>query len=512
LTVGAPTPAAETAFDWMLRHYRADGASLAGEAVLHDPDALGGAVETATAFGAFGIAGAWSKRLIAEQRPDGSLRSLSPRSDVLMTTAAALRGLLALETECTEARRAAAAACEYIRSQIADDGRIRSATRDANGRATNGWPAAAPWAILAPLLDGAARLHRPDWEAAGRRALAHAQGPNAAPCRWRSTRAAARQIEALIDLGRHETAVVAMRQLAGRQRRDGAIAAQRCAGWGCTAGLAHLAVCWYRLAAHDPEAQRRADRVMAYLMRRQRRNGALRGGFGRGRPSEFARNSAAAVKHFLDASIWQVQAAFAAPRSAAADLPDRIDADDGRVQAVRAWAAGLPADARIADVGCGTGRFLRHVCRWFPQAALTGIDVSTTALAGLPRGVTPLEAGLLHVPLPDGTFDAALAVESLEHALLAKRAVAELCRIVRPGGRVLIVDKHRARQPLSHCHPWERWFTPHELAAWLGAYCRDVTVESVSHCEGRGGTRLFLAAAGTRKQQPTAEGDSGRWT
>ena len=124
---------------------------------------------------------------------------------------------------------------------------------------------------------------------------------------------------------------------------------------------------------------------------------------------------------------------------------------------------------------------------------------SPAMLAGLPPAVTACRGNLLRIPLPDGSFDGAFAVESLEHALLPQRAVSELCRIVRPGGRVLVIDKRRARQPLSHHDPWERWFAPEELAGWLGRWCDDVVVRPVSHGEGRSGRDLFLAAVGTKR-------------
>ena len=96
-------------------------------------------------------------------------------------------------------------------------------------------------------------------------------------------------------------------------------------------------------------------------------------------------------------------------------------------------------------------------------------------------------------------MDGAIAIESLEHALLPERAVAELCRIVRPGGRVLVIDKDRARQALSEHEPWERWFTPQELAGWLRAWCNQVTVTPIAHLEGQPGQGLFLAATATRR-------------
>jgi len=171
------------------------------------------------------------------------------------------------------------------------------------------------------------------------------------------------------------------------------------------------------------------------------------------------------------------------------------------VQAVRRWCENLAPDARVADVGCGRGRFLRHLVDWFPGARFTGVDVAPAMLAQLPPGVTALEGSLLQVPLADAAVDGAFAVESLEHALLPQRAVAELCRIVRPGGRVLVIDKDRRKQALSEHDPWERWFAPGELARWLGRWCEGVTVSRVSHTEGRPGGDLFLAAAGTRAQE-----------
>jgi malonyl-CoA O-methyltransferase len=203
-----------------------------------------------------------------------------------------------------------------------------------------------------------------------------------------------------------------------------------------------------------------------------------------------------AVKYYLDAARLRVLAAF---DTVGQDLPATIDPADGRVQTAADWMRQLPASARVADVGCGKGRFLKHLAAWFPGVELIGVDISKAMLAQLPPGVRAVEGSLLRIPLADGELDGALAVESLEHSLLPEQAVAELCRVVRPGGSVLLIDKHRAKQPLSLCDPWERWCTPQELSAWLGRWCDEVAVSSIAHLEGRPGRDLFLAARGRRQ-------------
>lgn len=219
------------------------------------------------------------------------------------------------------------------------------------------------------------------------------------------------------------------------------------------------------------------DRVMAELAR-----GRLQSGL--------------AIVCYLKAALLQVQAAFAEPT---ADLPDEIDPADGRTQAVLHWAGQLHSTAKLADLGCGKGRFLRRLADAFPTMRLTGIDPAPAMLARVPAGVDIRQGSLMAIPAMDGEFDAVLAIESLEHALVPARAVEELCRVVRPGGRVLVIDKHRAWQALSEHEPWERWFWPDELAAWLGPFCDEIRVEPVAHLEGRPSHSLFLAASARRR-------------
>ncbi len=213
-------------------------------------------------------------------------------------------------------------------------------------------------------------------------------------------------------------------------------------------------------------------------------------------PKESPRDRVMAARSYLDAAQLRVSAAF---DTHGQDLPDTIDSSDGRMVAVREWFASLPPNAAVADVGCGSGRFLIRLSEQFFEAKLTGIDPCPALLDRLPPSVGKHPGTLLRTRLADASFDAAFAVESLEHCLVAKRGIAELGRIVRPGGRVLVIDKHRSKQALSECEPWERWFHPHELTGWLELFCDEIRVELISHGEGSGSHGLFLAASGRRR-------------
>ena len=173
------------------------------------------------------------------------------------------------------------------------------------------------------------------------------------------------------------------------------------------------------------------------------------------------------------------------------EVPAEIDAADGRWLALGQWVASLGAAPRVVEIGCGRGRYLRRLAEAFPHSELMGIDASAALLRDLPPQALAVRGDMLAVPLRDGSCDGAFCVEALEHALLPRRAVAALCRVVRPGGGVLVIDKNAAYQPLSDCQPWERWFTDHEMTQWLGAHGTLVTAQAIAHGNAARPSGLF---------------------
>jgi ubiquinone/menaquinone biosynthesis C-methylase UbiE len=114
---------------------------------------------------------------------------------------------------------------------------------------------------------------------------------------------------------------------------------------------------------------------------------------------------------------------------------------------LKAALAGRPA-AKLLDVGCGTGHFLREVKANYPRLAVTGLDLSAPYLGVARRELRTWSRARLVVgaaetmPFADGQFDA-ITCMYLFHELpsgVRRFVVAEIRRVLRPGGVLVFVD------------------------------------------------------------------------
>jgi SAM-dependent methyltransferase len=110
---------------------------------------------------------------------------------------------------------------------------------------------------------------------------------------------------------------------------------------------------------------------------------------------------------------------------------------DARVPAVEAVKAAAPR--RVLEVGCGWG----ELAAWL--AAETGAEVVAVDLSprmvelARERGVDARVGDVQELPFADASFDVAVAAWMLYHVPDLDRALAELARVVRPGGRLVAV-------------------------------------------------------------------------
>ena len=233
------------------------------------------------------------------------------------------------------------------------------------------------------------------------------------------------------------------------------------------------------------------------------------------------------------APVWKLlQAEFAAAESDAEvrrDLArtqevlrqrqEQFDAigDPRQLVPGRSWAAWaralghlLPA-MEVADIGCGEGHLTLEIALWARH--VTGIDRSddvlerAQALAARRQAVNVAwkKGDLSRLPLRDESIDLALFSQSLRYAADPERALDEAVRVLRPGGRVLVLDLK------EHDQAWVRArFGDQRLgfpAPVLEALLKDVGLRHVRVTTGttrKGNPFTVLIASGLRSTRPRA--------
>jgi SAM-dependent methyltransferase len=107
--------------------------------------------------------------------------------------------------------------------------------------------------------------------------------------------------------------------------------------------------------------------------------------------------------------------------------------DELELELVRRHGAGKD----VFEAGCGTGLLLQHAARVARSAV--GLDLSRGMLApARARGLRVVQGSLTDVPLPSASFDLVYSMKVLAHVPPIERAVAELARLCRPGGHLLL--------------------------------------------------------------------------
>jgi SAM-dependent methyltransferase len=107
------------------------------------------------------------------------------------------------------------------------------------------------------------------------------------------------------------------------------------------------------------------------------------------------------------------------------------------VAAYRAADELLPPDSPVLDLGCGVG----HSFHRLALRETVGIDLDAGALAGQERET--VVADMRELPFGDGRFAAVVSVQSIEHVPDPERVLAEVVRVLKPGGSAVFVTPNR---------------------------------------------------------------------
>jgi SAM-dependent methyltransferase len=161
-----------------------------------------------------------------------------------------------------------------------------------------------------------------------------------------------------------------------------------------------------------------------------------------------------------------------------------------RFEMVRRWAT--LTDRRVLDVGCGVGMYTAAFLRETPY--VFGVEIERErALEARERAAGVIQAPGEYLPFPDAVFDVVFSHEVLEHVADDRACVAEMVRVTRSGGRIVVFVPNRLYPFETHGVFWRgRYrFGNAPLVNWLPASLRDRLAPHVRAYTAGGLRRLF---------------------
>jgi len=123
-----------------------------------------------------------------------------------------------------------------------------------------------------------------------------------------------------------------------------------------------------------------------------------------------------------------------------------------RLAMIRRWGR-VSEGAYILEAGCGLGQYAAHLLEDSPHVYAFDIELERVQVA---RQRVPYAhvAATEYLPYPANTFDLILSHEVLEHVQDDRASLAEMIRVLRPGGRAVIFCPNRWYPFETHGHYW----------------------------------------------------------
>jgi ArsR family transcriptional regulator len=188
---------------------------------------------------------------------------------------------------------------------------------------------------------------------------------------------------------------------------------------------------------------------------------------------------------------------------------DELFGDRFHLAALAAFAG---SDWTVGDLGCGTGQGSAAIAPFV--ARVIAVDASAPMLQAAKKRLQGFEnielrrGELEALPIDDARLDAATLMLVLHHLPEPERALAEVARVLKPGGRLIVVDmlphdRDSYRQQMGHV--WLGFGDEHLRRLFQEARFEDIRIVSLPPDAKAKGPGLFVATATTPRKHDSTE-------
>lgn len=463
------------------------------------PEVTGYYIPTLIRWGYRELAVNYASWLLEIQKEDGSWYDTDDSAPYIFDTAQILKGLIAVRTiyhDLGKLDSAIIKGADWVFSCMTASGQLVTPDRECWGENENVCSELIHLYCLSPLIDAGKIYNRVDYIEKADKILAYYKENHRDKIVNFSllSHFYAYVVEAMVDLGEIDLAKEAMSNISSFQKESGAIPAYNNVDWVCSTGLFQLALIWFRLGEID-----KGNAAFDYACKLQNETGGWYGSYISEENAEeentyFPTEEISwANKYFLDALYYKNQAEF---EEVSERFLENISKEDERYVTIRNVIANY-SNAKILDVGCGKGRYLKNLLEDEPNNEYYGSDISKSVMKDL--GSSPLicKTGVMtNIPFSDDMFTVVYTCEALEHAIDIRNAIREMARVTKKNGYIVVIDKNDGCYGTLEIGDWEQWPNEDELREIMMDYCSVVTVKHGLKYEGMSNPDLFTAWIG----------------
>ena len=463
------------------------------------PEVTGYYIPTLLKFGDRKRAAAFGDYLLSIQNEDGSWNAPSGKAPYTFDTAQILKGLAALIENNLDKddkyKNALIKGCDWILTMQRENGSIATPDYSAWGLPYGKQvPEAIHVYCLEPLRKTARMFGIPKYEECIQKALNYYLSQENLTDFNTLSHFNAYIIEGLIDIGEIKRAQRAMDLVSLHQRLDGSVSAYSFVDFVCSTGLLQYAICWYKLGEIE-----KADKAFDYVCKLQNTSGGWFGSYtvARDGANYFPEGEISwAVKYFLDAVYYRQKAKYNFIEWDR--MWNNLDEHDERYSIIKNQIAGEEVQS-ILDLGCGKGRYTKNLVKEYPNKKFHCVDISAKLFNSFGFISENREGTILNIPYEDKTFDCVFLCEALEHCIDLDNAIGEIYRVLKPNGKVIIIDKNIKSLGQLELADFEQWFDEKELCKKLERIGFKAEVKSNLEYEGGKRDGLFSAWIGEKK-------------